>query len=118
MKKVIVEAFDTGDHTSSIYYIERGRYAWAVLGGTPSGNGDWAEIGPDALITRLARDYRGPQVGQCSKWYLGGAEVTSVEDVTSAEAAEVYKALGRAAAAAAVSAADDAQRLRWAEKAL
>ena len=112
MKKVIVEAFDTGDHTSHAYYLERGRCAWAVLGLTS--NGDWTDIGPDALIARLARDIHGPKVGQSSRWYLGGAEVTSVEDVTSAEAAEVYKALGRTAASAAASAADDAQRLRWA----
>ena len=114
MKKVTIEAFDTGTHTTSVYYLERGLCAWGILGDIPSGNGDWAEIGPDALITRAAREYHGPKVGQFSRWNLGRAEITSVEEVGQEAAQRIYESLGRAAARAAASAADDAQRRRWA----
>lgn len=114
MKNVTIKFFDTGSHGTATYFLERGQYAWAVLGDAPSGNGDWAEMGPDALIARLARQYDGPRVGQSSRWYLGGAEVVAVEDVPTEAAQRVYASLGRDAARDAASAADDAQRLRWA----
>lgn len=116
MKKVTIKFFDTGCHGTAVYFLERGLYAWAVLGDVPSGNGDWAEIGPDALIVTLARQYDEPRVGQSSRWYLGGAEVISVEEVSPESAQRVYASLGRDAARDAASAADDAQRLRWAAK--
>jgi len=117
MKKVTIKAFDQGVKTTSVYYLERGMCAWGILGAIPSGNGDWAEIGPDSLIVTLARQYDGPRVGQHIRWHLGGAEVTSVEEVTSEAAQRIYASLGRDAARAAASAADDAQRLRWASSA-
>jgi hypothetical protein len=116
MKKVTIRFFDTVDHGTAIYYLERGLCAWGILGDIPSGNGDWAEIGPDALIARAAREYHGPKVGQFSRWNLGRAEIVSVDDVGQEAAQRIYASLGRAAARAAASAADDAQRRRWAEK--
>lgn len=116
MKKVTIRFFDTGDHGTAIYYLERGLCAWGILGDIPSGNGDWSERGPDALIARVSREYHGPKVGQSSRWYLGGAEVIAVEEVSQEAAQSIYASLGRDAARAAASAADDAQRRRWAEK--
>lgn len=116
VKKVTIRFFDTGDHGTAIYYLERGLCAWGILGDIPSGNGDWSERGPDSLIAQVARQYDGPRVGQTSRWHLGGAEVVSVEEVSPEEAQRIYISLGRAAARAAASAADDAQRRRWAEK--
>lgn len=114
MKKVTIKSFDTGDHMESVYYLERGLLAWGILGDVPSGNGDWAERGPDALIRETAKEYGGPRVGQCHRWHLGFAEVVSVEGVAPEEEQRVYMALGRNAARGVAAAADDAQRKRWA----